>query len=107
MVVKSGPRGPFLACSGYPACKSSKPLPKDHPAVQQAAAERLNKPKPVETDEKCEKCGKPMLLRFGKRGAFVGCSGFPKCRNLRKPSPETLEKFKGAETGDKPDADQE
>lgn len=29
----------------------------------------------------CERCGKPMLIRFGKNGPFLGCSGFPDCRN--------------------------
>jgi DNA topoisomerase-1 len=32
----------------------------------------------------CEKCGKPMLVRFGKNGSFLGCSGFPACRNTRE-----------------------
>ena len=31
---------------------------------------------------KCEKCGSPMLKRIGKRGPFLTCSAFPKCRNL-------------------------
>lgn len=32
----------------------------------------------------CDKCGKPMLIRFGKNGAFLGCSGFPDCKNTRE-----------------------
>ncbi len=32
----------------------------------------------------CEKCGKPLLIRFGKNGAFLGCSGFPECRNTKE-----------------------
>ena len=35
----------------------------------------------VETEHACEKCGKPMVLRQGSRGAFLGCTGYPKCRN--------------------------
>ena len=34
-----------------------------------------------ETDSKCEKCGKPMVIRWGKNGKFMACSGFPECRN--------------------------
>jgi DNA topoisomerase-1 len=30
----------------------------------------------------CPKCGKPLVLRQSKKGAFAGCSGFPKCRHL-------------------------
>jgi DNA topoisomerase I len=36
-------------------------------------------------DEKCPKCGKPLSIRLGKRGRFIGCSGYPDCdytRNL-------------------------
>ncbi|MBM2826866.1 MAG: topoisomerase, partial [Dehalococcoidia bacterium] len=39
---------------------------------------------PVEpTGEPCELCGMPMLIRQGRFGKFVGCSGFPKCRNTK------------------------
>ena len=42
----------------------------------------------------CEKCGKPMVIRSGRRGKFIACSGFPRCRNT-KPLPEGDEKGKG------------
>ncbi|MBP7124972.1 type I DNA topoisomerase [Myxococcota bacterium] len=32
----------------------------------------------------CDRCGKPMLIRFGKNGTFLGCSGYPACRNTRE-----------------------
>lgn len=35
------------------------------------------------TDEKCEKCGKPMVIKFGRFGKFMACSGFPECRNTK------------------------
>ena len=35
------------------------------------------------TDEICEKCGKPMIIRYGRFGKFMACSGFPECRNTR------------------------
>ena len=35
------------------------------------------------TDEKCEKCGKPMVIRWGRNGKFLACSGFPDCKNTR------------------------
>ena len=38
-------------------------------------------PSVVETEHTCEKCGKPMALRQGPRGPFLGCTGYPKCRN--------------------------
>jgi len=38
----------------------------------------------IDPNEKreCEKCGKPMVLRTSARGAFWGCTGYPKCKNI-------------------------
>ncbi len=41
------------------------------------------KAEPIETDIICEKCGHKMLLREGKFGKFLGCSNFPKCKNIK------------------------
>jgi DNA topoisomerase-1 len=38
---------------------------------------------PEPTDEVCEKCGRPMVIRMGRYGKFIGCSGFPECRNAK------------------------
>ena len=38
----------------------------------------------VESDEKCEKCGSPMIIKWGKYGRFLGCAGYPECRNLKR-----------------------
>jgi DNA topoisomerase-1 len=35
------------------------------------------------TDRVCEKCGKPMVIKTGRFGKFLSCSGFPECRNSR------------------------
>ena len=39
------------------------------------------RPEPKQAGVNCPKCGKPMLIRVGKRGEFLACSGFPRCRN--------------------------
>lgn len=41
------------------------------------------KVEPKKTDEICEKCGAPMLLRTGKYGEFLACSNYPNCKNIR------------------------
>ncbi|OGR89938.1 MAG: DNA topoisomerase I [Elusimicrobia bacterium RIFCSPLOWO2_01_FULL_59_12] len=76
MLKRIGRRGPFLACSGYPECRTTLSIDK--------AGNVIHRPPPQMTDKKCEKCAKPMLLRVGKRGPFLACSGFPRCRNLKK-----------------------
>lgn len=74
MLKKMGFRGPYLACEHYPECKTTYSLDKN--------GNKVIKPEPEKTDIKCEKCGSPMLKRMGKRGPFLTCSAFPKCRNL-------------------------
>lgn len=41
------------------------------------------KAQPIETEIKCEKCGHNMLIREGRYGKFLGCSNFPKCKNVK------------------------
>jgi DNA topoisomerase-1 len=54
-------------------------------AVQRAAVEMETlKPQPVETSYRCPVTGKVMLLRQGRFGPFMGCSGFPECRKILK-----------------------
>lgn len=52
--------------------------------LQKAGASAISyKEPPQESDEVCEKCGAKMLIRDGKYGKFLGCSNFPKCRNIK------------------------
>lgn len=64
MVIKHGRFGEFMACSGYPECRNTKPI------VQK-------------TDVKCPKCGRDIVVRRSKKGKiFYGCSGYPECNQL-------------------------
>jgi DNA topoisomerase-1 len=47
--------------------------------------QEVERQKPIEekTEEVCEKCGKPMVIRYGKFGKFLACLGFPKCQNTK------------------------
>lgn len=76
MVVKWGRNGEFLACPRYPECKNTKNFTRATNGDVQVAEE-------VEVDEVCEECGRPMQLRWGKYGRFLGCSGYPECKNIR------------------------
>ena len=78
MVVKKGRYGEFLSCSGYPECKNSKHFERGEDGriiVKERAAPE------VREDVSCEKCGKPMVVRQSRRGKFLGCSGYPKCKS--------------------------
>jgi DNA topoisomerase-1 len=76
MVVKWGRNGEFIACPSYPECKNTKNFKRDDKGEIEIAVEEA-------VDEACEKCGKPMLLRFGKFGKFLGCSGYPDCKTIQ------------------------
>jgi DNA topoisomerase-1 len=49
----------------------------------EAHKDEIKKLAEEETDEVCEKCGKPMVIKLGRNGRFLACSGYPKCRNTR------------------------
>ena len=88
MVIRMGRRGKFLACSGYPACKNTFSL--------DAQGNKVASTGPIVTDRLCEKCGKPMVLRTSKRGEFLGCSGYPKCKTIVTVTPDEIAQIKQA-----------
>ncbi|MFH1379019.1 MAG: type I DNA topoisomerase [bacterium] len=90
LMIKMSRRGKFLACSAYPQCKTTYSIDKD--------GNKIVRPDPKTTDKKCEKCLRPMYLRVGKRGHFLACSGFPKCRNIKKADQETINTYADAPT---------
>jgi DNA topoisomerase-1 len=73
MVVKWGRNGQFLACSGYPDCKTTRPFVRNENGVVEAAPEET-------TDEKCPKCGSAMMIKRGRFGKFLACSRYPECK---------------------------
>jgi DNA topoisomerase-1 len=46
-------------------------------------AQRHIKKETILTDQICEECGRPMLVKWGRRGKFLSCSGFPECKNAK------------------------
>ncbi len=72
MVLKKGRFGQFLACSGYPDCKTTKQL---------GEAQR---PKDVPLEEKCPQCGNHMIRKYGRYGEFVACSNYPTCKYVKQ-----------------------
>ena len=98
MVIKFGRFGQFLACSNYPECRTTREVKKttnaatttegDGAAPWAKAATAANaeggEGAAEQEDETCELCGKPMALKRGRFGQFMGCTGYPECRNIRK-----------------------
>jgi len=48
---------------------------------------------PITTDIDCDECGKPMMIRKGRRGPFLGCSGYPKCKNTGEVPAKLMEEM--------------
>ena len=65
MAIKTGRFGRFLACTGYPKCRSTKDMG-DNPGA----------PFEESTEEVCEKCERPMVIRTGRYGRFLACTGY-------------------------------
>ena len=79
MLFRWSRRGAFLGCSGFPKCKNSRPARK----TEDGKIELVE----VETiDKLCDKCDKPMMVKYYNRGRFLSCSDYPRCRNT-KPYP--------------------
>jgi DNA topoisomerase-1 len=76
MVIKWGKFGRFMACSGYPECKNTKEIPRNGEEGGNDAPEAEGIP--------CEKCGRPMVMKRGRFGEFMACSGYPECRNTKR-----------------------
>jgi DNA topoisomerase-1 len=72
MVLKRGRFGQFMACTGYPECKTTRRL------------DQGKKVPDVPLEEICPKCGRNMVLRHGRYGEFVSCSGYPECKYVKQ-----------------------
>jgi DNA topoisomerase I len=84
LAKRLGRRGIFVGCTAYPDCDYTRNLNEDS-AMQSKEAEII-------ADRKCPECESDLIIREGRYGKFIGCSGYPKCKFM-----EPLEK--PADTG--------
>ena len=87
MDLRRGRFGLFYSCTGFPKCRFVSNLrgqaKKDAEEQMPAPA----RPKPIPTDIPCDDCGQPMMVREGRSGKFLGCSGYPKCKSTSELPP--------------------
>src|SRR5277367_3012927 len=79
MVIKWGKNGSFIACTGYPDCKNTRDLAVDLPDLDDST--ELSD---QDSQEYCENCGRPMVLKKGRFGQFYACSGYPDCKTTKQ-----------------------
>ncbi len=72
MVLKRGRFGQFMACTGYPDCKTTRRL------------DQGKKVPDIPLEETCPKCGRNMVIRHGRYGEFTSCSGYPDCKYVKQ-----------------------
>ena len=72
MVLKRGRFGQFMACTGYPDCKTTRRL------------DQGKRVPDIPLDEKCPDCGRNMIIRHGRFGEFTSCSGYPECKYVKQ-----------------------
>jgi DNA topoisomerase-1 len=80
LVIKWGRNGEFLACSNYPKCTNTKEFTRDDQGGIHIKEPTALPP----TDQICDKCGKPMVLKRSRFGEFLGCSGYPDCDGIKR-----------------------
>lgn len=95
--IKIGKNGHYLACSGYPECKYTRNYARDEKG-------KICPVEPIqdqESDITCEKCGKPMVIKQGRYGAFLACTGYPECKNTQSINPEHTSQNTGVDCPEK------
>jgi DNA topoisomerase-1 len=93
MIHKKGRFGEFLGCSAYPECKTTLKIDKDGNVLPP-------KPPPTPTGVRCYKCKEgELVIRESKRGPFMGCNRFPRCRTII--SAKQLDNLKELQTAGK------
>ncbi|HDR06622.1 MAG TPA: DNA topoisomerase I, partial [Candidatus Coatesbacteria bacterium] len=81
MVVRRGKKGEFLGCARYPECRGTLNFKRDDEG-RVVPVDRLQEA--AGTEEVCELCGRPMAVKRSRYGPFLGCTGYPECKNIRK-----------------------
>ncbi len=74
--IKMGKHGHFLACEGYPECTYSSDYERDEKGTILPIAPATDEA----TDKTCSACGKPLVVKRGKYGEFLACTGYPECK---------------------------
>lgn len=95
--IKVGKNGHFLACTGYPKCTYTRNYSRD----EKGKIQPIEQPDIETSDQLCEKCGKPMLIKQGRYGAFLACSGYPDCKNTRSVNSDSSKVSTGVKCSEK------
>jgi DNA topoisomerase-1 len=74
MAMKRGRFGQFLACTGYPECKTTRKIEKGGAIAAPT----------IQLEELCPQCGKHLVIKQGRFGPFTACSNYPECKYIKQ-----------------------
>jgi len=81
LVVRTGKRGQFWGCTGYPKCRHTEPLAESEEAKSAAGTAEGGAQGEPQVEKKCPNCGKTLVVKTGRRGPFLACPGYPDCKH--------------------------
>jgi len=89
VIIKLGRYGRFYSCTGFVRGKKGQPLPPGSCDYSAPLEGEQGPQLEVIEGEICPECGKPLVRRRGRFGPFIGCSGYPDCKYIKKTQQKT------------------
>ena len=89
VVIKLGRYGRFYSCTGFAKGKKGQPVPAGACDYSEPLEGQKEPQLEILEGEMCPDCGKPLAKRRGRFGPFVGCTGYPDCKYIKKTHEKT------------------
>ena len=84
VVIKLGRYGRFYSCTGFAKGKKGQPVPEGACDYSEPLEGQTEPHLEILEGENCPDCGKPLAKRRGRFGPFIGCTGYPDCKYIKK-----------------------
>jgi DNA topoisomerase-1 len=82
LLKRKGRFGFFIGCSGYPECRYI--IKSEKSSSRRKSSKRKSKANLDAANQPCPQCGKQLIVKKGRYGKFVACSGYPECKYIHK-----------------------
>ena len=89
VVIKLGRYGRFYPCTGFAKGKKGQPVPEGACDYSEPLEGQTEPHLEILEGENCPDCGKPLAKRRGRFGPFIGCTGYPDCKYIKKTHQKT------------------
>jgi DNA topoisomerase-1 len=89
VIIKLGRFGRFYSCTGFKRTKKGEPQPPGACDYSEPLEGQQEQQIEIIEGESCPECGKPLARRRGRYGPFIGCTGYPDCKYIKKTQVKT------------------